>query len=150
MKQLIYRCLVLNIVLIMLASTALASPGNSNYLHIGEVTVEVVGSDMNATVHFQLDGFAKFYVMLFGSKTLNEGIESFFSSFDDVEVVKIGRESAVVVLHDVFYEESGYMLFQEKELGGPIDQLYIVFPDGAGRPQEIRETDSIPNLFYRL
>lgn len=136
------------VAILMVLITPVAAQEPSKYIHVDRMTAQVKGDDIEATVYFKLDGFAKVYVMLFGSKTLENGIESFFSSFDDVEVVKIGQDRAIVRLNNVLYKEEGYMLFQEKELSGPVNQITIVFPDG-GR-QELQNTDTIPNLYYKL
>ncbi|WP_129582648.1 hypothetical protein [Methanolobus psychrotolerans] len=81
-----------------------------------------------------------------GAYNLEPAIGDLFWDFDDMEVLDIGKDNAVVFVKDVSRKNDEYYLHDSHELGDTVDILTIVYPDGSSRT--ILDASETPDTFY--
>ena len=141
MKQRISLLLVLTLLLTMPAASA-------GYMHITQTTMEFERADAVFTLDYELDLLVRIYVMAFGSAKIMPEIEAQFVSFDedDVTIVGLDYEQAVVIVKNVSYYEGGYYFHDPHEFGITIAKLVEDPPDRL--PRTYLNTNATQSLFY--
>ena len=118
----------------------------SNYIHIESVTMTFEGSDVNVTVKYKLDLFAKFYMLLFGPKVVEPKLEGIFADFENAEIKDISQDGAVIVAVNVLVHERGTYHISPHKLGQEVDILVIVFPDN--HTITFNDINMVPSITY--
>lgn len=120
------------------------------YIHLDSMVIEFSKADAEISIEYHLSPFAQAYIFLFGSKHLEPKIEEIFYDFDNVNVQKIGRTSALIQVKGISRKSDGdeYYLHESRKLGMSPDTLTIVYPEGARR--NIENAKFTPNTFYVL
>jgi len=146
---------IITIALIISAAlmAAKVSPGvnteqfrEGKYIHINSMVIEFDKTDADVQIQYHLSPFAQVYMFLFGSKHLEPKIEEIFFDFDNIEVLKIGRTSAVIHIKDISRQNDEYYLHDSRILGMQPDVLTLVYPDKTR--QNIERAKATPYLFY--
>ena len=146
---------IITIALIISAAlmAAKVSPGvnteqfrEGKYIHINSMVIEFNKTDADVQIQYHLSPFAQVYMFLFGSKHLEPKIEEIFFDFDNIEVQKIGRTSAVIHIKDISRQSDEYYLHDSRMIGMQPDVLTLVYPDNTRR--NIEHAKETPYVFY--
>ena len=146
---------IITIALIISAAlmAAKVSPGvnteqfrEGKYIHIDSMVIEFNKTDADVQIQYNLSPFAQVYMFLFGSKHLEPKIEEIFFDFDNIEVQKIGRTSALIHIKDISRQNEEYYLHDSREFGMQPDVLTLVYPDSTRR--NIAHAKETPYVFY--
>lgn len=116
------------------------------YIHIDQMVLRFDHTDATVILNYDLDVFAKVYVFAFGSRHLEPELGKIFFDYENVEIIEIGHDHAVVLLKNASRKSDMFYLHDQRELGAAIGSLDIQYPVGPSK--NIRNTDSVPNLFY--
>ncbi len=128
------------ILICLLSSTALASNG-ANFLSLKKVTIKSSGSDLYIYLEYELSIFAKFYLWLLGGKAIEPELVNSLHGFNDLTVLEISGDGALIISRNSVKEAGNYYLFY----GGAIDQpvnLRIEVPHSTAKQYE--NTKEIP------
>ena len=71
------------------------------YIHLDSMEIAFNKTDADVSIEYHLNPFAQTYIFLFGSKNLEPKIKEIFSDFGNVEIQKIGRNSASIQVKNV-------------------------------------------------
>lgn len=146
---------IITIALIISAAlmAAKVSPGvnteqfrEGKYIHIDSMVIEFDKTDADVQIRYHLSPFAQVYMFMFGSKHLEPKIEDIFSDFENIDVLKIGRTSALIHIKDVSRQNDEYYLHDSRDLGMQPDILTLVYPDGTR--QSIENARATQDIFY--
>ncbi|MDF0589744.1 hypothetical protein [Candidatus Methanocrinis natronophilus] len=127
-----YPKMVILFILFILSGPALADRGR-DYIQVREVTMSLQDGDAVFDVRFELDAFAKIYVLALGTKYIEPELMDLFSDFDNVTVRKSGPNMAVLVSEAAGDLRSGYYLYDSRDLGKEIPKLTVVYPGRLSR-----------------
>ena len=116
------------------------------YIHIDSMVIEFNKTDADVQITYHLSPFAQVYIFMFGSKHLEPKIEEIFFGFDNIEVRRIGRTSALIHINNVSRQSGEYYLHDSRELGMQPDILTLVYPDKTR--QSIEHAKATQNVFY--
>ncbi|KKG13872.1 hypothetical protein EO98_00810 [Methanosarcina sp. 2.H.T.1A.6] len=117
------------------------------YIHIDSMVIEFDKTDADVQVKYSLSPFAQAYMFLFGSRHLEPKIEEIFFDFEDVEVERIGRNSALIHIENISRQNDEFYLHDSRKLGMQPDVLTLVYPTTAR--QNIEHATATPDLFYK-
>jgi hypothetical protein len=137
------RLITISILLVALATVPAASAG---YLQVTQTTMQFQGTDAVFILDYELDFLAKVYVLAFGSANIAPEIKARFTSFDDVDLQKIGCEQATVVVKNVSHYSNGYYFHNSHDLGMTFEKLVVKLPDGYSRTY--LHTNKTPDIYY--
>jgi len=134
--------------LFITVGTASAEP--PRYLHVRSVTMALDGPDATFNIEFELNMIAKMYVLLLGTKSMEPAIYDIFNDFDNIQVLSVMEDNAVVKVMNVSYqdpEQVGNIYFHDSHnLGTTVDTFIIVFPSGVERT--FSDVSTTPNTFF--
>ncbi len=138
-------------ILMTLAISLLSCPVHAmdeggQYIHIDQMVIRFDHADAMVTLNYDLGVFAKVYVFAFGSRHLEPELGTIFSDYNNVEMLEIGHDHAVILLKNASRKNGMFYLHDQRELGATIGSLDIQYPTGSSK--NIRNADSVPNLFY--
>jgi len=119
---------VVLILLFVFATPSVAERGRE-YIQVQEVTMSLEDGDAIFNVTFDLDPFARLYVLALGAKYIEPGLIDLFSDFDNLTVEKTGPSRAVIVSKGAGEFRSGYYLYDSKELTHEVPKFTIVYPE---------------------
>jgi hypothetical protein len=117
-----------------------------NYIHIDTMVISFNKTDADVQIKYHLSPFAQVYMFLFGSRHLEPKIEEIFFDFENIEIRRIERTSALIRVKDVSRQSNEYYLHDSKELGMQPDVLTLVYPDSTR--QNIERAKATPYIFY--
>lgn len=120
--------------------------GEGNYIHIDTMVIEFNRTDANVQIKYHLSPFAQVYMFMFGSKHLEPKIKDIFFDFENIEVRRIGRSSALIHVNGISRHDDEYYLHDSRELGMQPDILTLVYPDRTR--QNIEYARATPDIFY--
>lgn len=142
--------LVLTVILLSSAITGTANADTPRYLHVNTITMELDGPDATISVDYELDIIARLYVLFLGSGNIEPAIIELFEDFEDVRVVSIRDDHAVVKAMNVSHEDqegAGGLYFHDSHsLGTTVDTFVLVFPSGVSRT--FTDVSATPNTFF--
>jgi hypothetical protein len=128
--------------------TASADP--PRYLHVESITMTLEGPDATFNIEFELDIIAQMYVLFLGTGSIKSAIYDIFDDFDNVEVLSVRKDGAVVKVRNVSYhdpKQGGNMFFHDSHnLGTIVDTFKLVFPSGVERI--FYDVSTTPNTFF--
>ncbi len=134
----------------MTVGTASAEP--PRYLEVKSITMTLEGQDATFNIEYKLDQIARVYVFLLGTGSLESAIYGMFKDFDNIEVLSVREDNAVVKVTNVSYqdpEQGGNILFHDSHnLGTNVGAFTIVFPSGAERT--FSDVSTTPNTFFEV
>jgi len=116
------------------------------YIHIDSMVIEFNKTDADVQIKYRLSPFAQIYMFMFGSRHLEPKIEDIFFDFENVEIRRIGRTSALIHVGNISRQNDEYYLHDSRELGMQPDVLTIVYPDRSR--QNIENAKATPPIFY--
>ena len=123
-----------------------------NAIYVDNLTITLNNSDANATIHYELDAFTKFYLFVFGGGVIDHELKSILVGFENITTREISEEKAVFHLDNVTYCENdceeGFHVIDSHKLNQDVKNLTIEFPDGTS--MRYRNIDNIPKIRYRL
>ena len=137
---------VLLVALLSLSTPAYAVSEESSYIHFNRMTFDFDGQDAMVTMYYDLNMFSRVYVLLLGSHNLRPTIENVLFDFEDIELVRIGRNDASVLVKNISRENEEYFLHDSHPLGAKVDILTMIYPDGSSRT--VPDATATPNTFY--
>lgn len=146
---------IITIALIISAAlmAARVSPGvnteqfrEGKYIHLDSMVIEFNKTDAEVQIKYHLSPFAQVYMFMFGSKHLEPKIEDVFFDFENIEVQRIGRTSALIHVKDISRQNDEYYLHDARKLGMQPDVLTLVYPDGTR--QNIEHAEATQDIFY--
>ncbi|MDO9518513.1 MAG: hypothetical protein Q7J10_10785 [Methanosarcinaceae archaeon] len=119
---------------------------DEQFIHITQMVVTFEKADGIVEITYDLDPFAKAYVFLLGSRNLGPTFENIFFEFEDVEIIEIGQNHAMIMLKNISRQSGDYYLHDSHELGVSVDVLTFVYPDGSTK--QLVNTHKTQNTFY--
>jgi len=129
-----------------------ASAELPRYLEVKSITMTFEGQDATFNIEYELDSIARVYVFLLGTGSLESAIYGMFKDFDNIEVLSVREDNAVVKVTNVSYqdpEQGGNILFHDSHnLGTTVETFTIVFPSGAERT--FSDVSTTPNTFFEV
>lgn len=132
------------------AGNASAEP--SRYLQVKSITMTFEGQDATLNVEYKLDTIAQVYVFLLGTGSIEPAIYNLFDDFDNIQVLSVREDNAVVKVMNVSYhdpEQEGNLLFHDSHnLGTTVDTFIVVYPSGEERT--FSDVSATPNTFFEL
>jgi len=115
--------------------TASAEP--PRYLQVRSITMTLEGPDATFNIEFKLDIIARMYVLFLGTGSIEPAICDLFYEFDNIQVLSVRKDSAVVKVRNVSYqdpEQGGNIFFHDSHnLGTNVDTFILIFPSGLKR-----------------
>lgn len=127
------------------ASNNIISNGEE-YIKFNQVSMAFQGTDTVISVSYSLDMFSSTYIFLLGAHNLEPAIDNLFFDFEDMEVLEIGKDKAVILATNVSRKNDEFYLHDSHELGRIVDLLTIIYPDGSTRT--IFDASATPDTFY--
>lgn len=140
--NLIQIILILNVFMI----ATVVADAKERQLHITSLTIQFDKSGAIFTVNYDFSEFAKVYLFMFGSKSLEPDIKSIFTNFD-YEIIKMDQNKAILRVKNVSRLNKGYYLHDSTKFGGIIDTVYISDPNSKNIKEYVN-LDSTPYYFY--
>ncbi|KKG07711.1 hypothetical protein EO95_18730 [Methanosarcina sp. 1.H.T.1A.1] len=146
---------IITIALIISAAlmAAKVSPGvnmeqfrEGKYIHIDSMVIEFDKTDADVQIKYSLSPFAQAYMFLFGSRHLEPKLEEIFFDFENIEIQRIERTSAVIHIKDISRQNDEFYLHDSRKLGMQPDVLTLVYPDRTR--QNIEHARATPYIFY--
>lgn len=146
---------IITIALIISAAlmAARVSPGvnmeqfrEGKYIHIDSMVIEFDKTDADVQIKYRLSPFAQVYMFMFGSKHLEPKIEEIFFDFENIEIQRIGINSALIHVKDISRQRDENYLHDSRELGMQPDVLTLVYPNG--KRQNIEHAKKTSDVFY--
>ncbi|MDW7731689.1 MAG: hypothetical protein SCH66_04560 [Methanolobus sp.] len=126
--------------------TGYAVSDDGQYIHFKEMTVNFDGTDAEVVLYYDLDMFSRVYVLLLGSYNLQPTLENVLFDFEEVEVVGISNDHAVLSVKGISRQNSEYYLHDSHNLGATVDVLTLMYPDGSSR--RVPYATATPYTFY--
>ncbi len=128
--------------------TASAEP--PRYLEVKSITMTLEGTDATFNIEYKLNMIARMYVLFLGTGSIEPAIYDIFNDFDDVQVLSVREDNAVIKVRNVSYhdpEQGGNMFFHDSHnLGTTVDTFILIFPSGAKRT--FSNVLTTPNTFF--
>ncbi|HJH31300.1 MAG TPA: hypothetical protein C5S50_03755 [Methanosarcinaceae archaeon] len=146
MKSLTSIVILLTAAFALLMVPSSAAIENEHYMHIDRMVMTFEKSDAIVDISYDLDPFAKVYVLLLGSRNLEPTFKQILIKFKEVEVIEIGYDHATILLTNVSRQSGDYYLHDSHELGTSVDIFTFRYPDGS--TQQLENTRSTQNTFY--
>ncbi|HOO53999.1 MAG TPA: hypothetical protein PLM24_08150 [Methanothrix sp.] len=115
------------------------------YIQVQEVTMSLEGGDAVFDVSFDLDPFAKLYVLALGTKYIEPELVGLFSGFDNVTVRRTEPHRAVLVSKGAGDFKSGYYLYDSRGLSHQVPKLTVVYPERLSRT--FYKVSATPSVF---
>ncbi len=136
-----------------------ASAEQPRYLQVKSITMTLEGPDATFNIEYELDLIAKVYVMFLGTGSIEPAICDLFNDFDNIQVLSVREDNAVVKVMNVSYqdpeqsyqdpEQGGNMFFHDSHnLGTTVDTFILVFPSGVKRT--FSDVSTTPNTFFQV
>ncbi|SFM57860.1 hypothetical protein [Methanolobus profundi] len=119
---------------------------DESYMKVDQVTMRFQGTDAVISISYGLDMFSSMYVLLLGAHNLEPAINGFFFDFDDIEIVSISKDRAVIFAKNVSRRNDEFYLYDSNELGGTARLITTVYPDGS--TQTFLGASAIEATFY--
>ncbi|MCD4842848.1 MAG: hypothetical protein K8R08_12755 [Methanosarcinales archaeon] len=118
-------------------TTGTVSAEQPRYIHVNSITMTLEGPDATFNIEYDLDIIARVYVMFLGTGSIEPAIYDIFSDFNDIQVLSVREDNAVVKVRNVSYhdpEQGGNIFFHDSHnLGITVDTFILVFPSGVER-----------------
>ena len=118
-------------------TTGTVSAEQPRYIHVNSITMTLEGPDATFNIEYELDMIARVYVMFLGTGSIEPAIYDIFSDFNDIQVLSVREDNAVVKVRNVSYhdpEQGGDIFFHDSHnLGITVDTFILVFPSGVER-----------------
>lgn len=118
-------------------TTGTVSAEQPRYIHVNSITMTLEGPDATFNIEYKLDMIARVYVMFLGTGSIEPAIYDIFSDFNDIQVLSVREDNAVVKVRNVSYhdpEQGGNIFFHDSHnLGITVDTFILVFPSGVER-----------------
>lgn len=128
-----------------------ASAEQPRYLQVKSITMTLEGPDATFNIEYELDIIAKVYVLFLGTGSIEPTIYGLFDDFDNIQVLSVREDNAVVKVMNVSYqdpEQGGNMFFHDSHnLGTTVDTFILVFPSGVKRT--FSDVSTTPNTFFK-
>lgn len=140
--------LLLLLVLSSASLTALAQENdeNTDFMHFDRMVMRFEETDAYVTINYDLDTFARMYVLAFGTRHLESSFEGIFSEYEEAEIVEIGYDNVAISLKNVSRSSGDYYLHDSRDLGTDIDSLQVIYPGGTSKT--LTSVTETPNIFY--
>lgn len=134
--------------LFMTVGTASAEP--PRYMQVESITMTLDGPDATLNIEYELDMIAQVYVFLLGTGSIESAISGLLSDFDNIQVLSVREDYAVVKVMNVSYhdpEQGGNIFFHDSHnLGTTVDNFKLRFPSGVERT--FSDVSATPNTFF--
>ena len=118
-------------------TTGTGSAEQPRYIHVNSITMTLEGPDATFNIEYELDMIARMYVLFLGTGSIEPAIYDIFSDFNDIQVLSVREDNAVVKVRNVSYhdpEQGGNIFFHDSHnLGITVDTFILVFPSGVER-----------------
>lgn len=118
-------------------TTGTVSAEQPRYIHVNSITMTLEGPDATFNIEYELDMIARMYVLFLGTGSIEPAIYDIFSDFNDIQVLSVREDNAVVKVRNVSYhdpEQGGNIFFHDSHnLGITVDTFILVFPSGVER-----------------
>ncbi len=118
----------------------------NDFMHFDRMVMRFDETNAYVTVTYDLDMFARVYVLAFGTRHLESSFENIFSEYEEAEIEEIGYDTAVITLKDVSRSSESYYLHDGQELGTSIHSLQVIYPGGTSKT--LTDVTKTPNIFY--
>jgi hypothetical protein len=139
--------LVLSSIFITVGAASAETP---RYLQVRSITMTLEGQDATFNIEYELDMIARMYVLFLGTGSIEPAIYDIFNDFDNIQVLSVREDNAVVKVRNVSYhdpEQGGNILFHDSHnLGIIVDTFTLVFPSGVERT--FSNVSTTPNTFF--
>ena len=136
--------------LLITMGTASADP--PRYLQVESITMTLDGPDATLNIEFELDMIAQVYVFLLGTGSIESAISGLLSDFDNIQVLSVMEDNAVVKVMNVSYQdpEQGENIYfhDSHNLGTTVGIFKLAFPSGAERI--FYDVSATPNTFFEV
>lgn len=139
------------VIFILLSSASITALGQemeeeTDFMHFDRMVMRFEETDAYVTVTYDLNMFARIYVLAFGTRHLESSFEDIFSEYDEAQIEEIGYDNAVITLKDVSRLSDSYYLHDSRDLGTDIHVLQIIYPGGTTKT--LTDVTKTPNIFY--
>ncbi len=128
--------------------TASAEP--PRYLEVKSITMTLEGPDATFYIKYKMNMIAKIYVLFLGTGSIEPAISDIFNDFDNVEVLSVREDNALVKVRNVSYHDPGQggnMFFHDSHnLGIIVNDFTLIFPSGVERT--FSDVSTTPNTFF--
>ncbi|KGK97801.1 hypothetical protein LI82_08490 [Methanococcoides methylutens] len=118
----------------------------NDFMHFDRMVMRFDETNAYVTVTYDLDTFARMYVLAFGTRHLESSFDSIFSEYEEAEIEEIGYDTAIIKLKDVSRLSDSYYLHDSRDLGTNIDSLQVIYPGGTTKT--LTDVKVTPNIFY--
>ncbi len=96
-------------------------------------------------VKFDLDPFARLYVLALGTKHIEPELIDLFSEFGNLTVMRTEPHRAVIVSNGAGELKSGYYLYDSRLLRHEIPKLTVIYPERISRT--FYQVSATPSVF---
>ena len=133
--------------LIVFTSVTIVTDGKiDKQLHITSLEIKFDKTDAIFTVNYDFDKFSETFLLLFGTKTIEQKVRSPFQNFD-YEIIKIDQNKAILRVKNISRLDKDYYLHDSHKFSDTIGTVYISDPSST-IIREYHNVNSTPNYFY--
>lgn len=132
---------------ILIFATTFTDGRQVKELGITSLTIQFDKENAIFTVNYNFATWARTYLLLLGSKTLEPKIQSIFQNFD-YEVIKIDQDKAILRVKHISKLNKEYYLHNSQKFGDTIGTVYIL-DSSNNRTREYNNINATPNYFYK-
>ena len=140
------------VILLVLFSTflpicAYAMPENNDIIHLDKVVMNFDKTDASVTVTYNLNFFARMYILAFGTRHLESSFRDIFSKYEDVKIEEVGYDTVKIPLKDVSRLSDDYYLHDSRDLSTMVHSMEVIYPNG--QTKTVNDVKATPNIFYQ-
>lgn len=146
MKVLSFLVIVILLSSVSIPVLAQEAEGNNDFMHFDRIVMRFDETDAYVTVTYDLDTFARMYVLAFGTRHLESSFVQIFSEYEETEIEEIGYDTAVITLKNISRSSDSYYLHEGHDLGTTIHSLQVIYPGGSSKTYT--DVTKTPNIFY--
>ncbi|MCD4807866.1 MAG: hypothetical protein K8R13_09945 [Methanococcoides sp.] len=122
-------------------------PENNDIIHLDKVVMNFDKTDASVTVTYNLNFFARMYILAFGTRHLESSFRDIFSKYEDVKIEEVGYDTVKISLKDVSRLSDDYYLHDSRNLSTMVHSMEVIYPNG--QTKTVNDVKATPNIFYQ-
>ncbi|NPE31488.1 hypothetical protein HNV12_26730 [Methanococcoides sp. SA1] len=122
-------------------------PESNDIIHLEKVVMSFDKTDTSVTVTYNLNFFARMYILAFGTRHLESSFMDIFSKYEDVKIEEVGYDTVKISLKDVSRLSDDYYLHDSRDLGVIVHSMEVIYP--SGQTKTVNDVKATPNVFYQ-
>ncbi|WP_198003802.1 hypothetical protein [Methanococcoides burtonii] len=126
---------------------AYAMPENNDIIHIEKVVMRFDKTDTTVVVTYNLNFFARMYILAFGTRHLESSFIDIFSKYENIQIEEVGYDTVKLSIKDVSRASDSYYLHDGRDLDTNVQSIEVIYPNG--QTKTITDVRATPDIFYQ-